>query len=137
MRNEAYEQEALRVARHLHQLIRIQERSQRSIEKELGLGSAILSKMLNGTIRLQVSHVLMILDALGIPPGQFFRAVYPKKGREHAALVKLRQAAGDELEEDSPEFDARVRRSLLRLLGREELHEEERQDLLGALAGDG
>lgn len=124
MRNEEYEQEARRIARYLHQLIRIQERSQRSIEQELGLGSAILSKMLNGTIRLQMSHVLMILSVLDVPPGQFFRVMYPKKGREHPALVKMRQAAGEDLEDDSPEFDDRVRRALLRVLRQQELQAE-------------
>ncbi len=122
MRAQEHEQETRRIAEHLHELIRIQKRSQRSIEQELGLGSAILSKMLNGTIRLQFSHVLMILSALGVPPGQFFRTVFPQKGHDHPSLIKLRELHGEVQEQDSPEFDDRVRRSLLRLLG--ELRDE-------------
>jgi len=118
MRDQLSEQEARRLAHHLHELIRIQKRSQRSIEQQLGLGTSGLSKILNGTIRLQVGHVLMILGVLGISPGQFFRAAYPKEEPEHPALVKLRELAGEgRPQEESPEFDARVRRSLLRLLG--------------------
>lgn len=117
MESQAHEQEARRIARQLSQLIRAQGRSQRSIEEELGLGSAVLSKMLNGTIRLQVSHVLMILAALEISPGQFFRALYPKEERDHPALAKLREEPAEVPGEESTEFDDRIRRSLLRLLG--------------------
>jgi transcriptional regulator with XRE-family HTH domain len=117
MRDQEQEQEVRRIAEHLQELIRIEKRSQRSIEQQLGLGSAILSKMLNGTIRLQLSHVLMVLSALEIPPGQFFRAVFPNRGgKEHPALVKLREMHGELVEQDSPELDDRIRRSLLRIL---------------------
>lgn len=116
-RNQEHEEESRRLAQHLYELLRIQKRSQRSIEQQLGLGSAGLSKILNGTIRLQIGHVLMILDVLGVSPGQFFRAVYPKEEPEHPTLAKLREIKGDLKEgEDSPVFDDRVRRSLLRLL---------------------
>jgi transcriptional regulator with XRE-family HTH domain len=117
MKSDAHEQETQRITRELHRLIRIQERSQRSVEQELGLGSAVLSKMLNGTIRLQVSHVFMLLDVLGISPGQFFRYAYPKEEKEHPSLAKLRELNGEAEEVDSPEFDDRVRRALVRLLG--------------------
>lgn len=107
----------------LNKLLQLEGRSQRSLEQELGLGSSGMSKILKGIIRLQVGHVLMILEALEIPPGQFFRLVYPEEGREHPTLAKLRapetEPEGAVAEEDSPEFDARVRRALLRLLSGE------------------
>jgi hypothetical protein len=81
------------------------------------MGSAILSKLLNGTIRLQYSHVLMVLSALGMTPGQFFRVVYPDPGPENPTLVELGKQKGGQQAEDSPEFDGRVLRSLVRLLG--------------------
>ena len=34
------------------------------------LGSSGLSKVLHGVVRLQMDHVLRILDVLEIPPGQ-------------------------------------------------------------------
>jgi transcriptional regulator with XRE-family HTH domain len=117
MNQDAYEQQTRNLAQQLHRVMRIQGRSQRSVEQQLGLGSAVLSKMLNGTIRLQVSHVFMLLDVLGISPGQFFRFVYPQNEPEHPDLEKLRLARGEVEPVDSPEFDDRVRRSLLRLLG--------------------
>ena len=115
-RDQGHEEESRRLAQLLYQMLRIQNRSQRSIEQQLGLGSAGLSKILNGTIRLQAGHLLMILGVLGISPGQFFRAAYPKEEPEHPTLAKLREIKGETVEEDSPVFDARVRRSLLRLL---------------------
>jgi len=116
-RDQEHEEESRRLAQHLYELLRIQKRSQRSIEQQLGLGSAGLSKILNGTIRLQVGHLLMILGVLGISPGQFFRAAYPKEEPEHPSLAKLRELKGDLKEdEESPLFDDRVRRALLRLL---------------------
>jgi transcriptional regulator with XRE-family HTH domain len=112
-------QEIRRITQLLNQLIQIEGRSQRSLEQELGLGSSGMSKILKGVIRLQVSHVLTILGALGIPPGQFFALIFPNEGRAHPSLKKLRELEGVEVEEDSPEFDNRVRRSLLRLLTNE------------------
>lgn len=117
MRHQEFEQQAQAVAQDLHQLIRMEKRSQRSIEQQLGMGSAILSKLLNGTIRLQYSHVLMVLSALGMTPGQFFRVVYPDPGPENPTLVELGKQKGGQQAEDSPEFDGRVLRALVRLLG--------------------
>lgn len=116
---EPYAQDIRRITQLLNQLIHIEGRSQRSLEQQLGLGSSGMSKILKGVIRLQVSHVLSILEALGIPPGQFFALVFPGQGREHPSLEKLRELEGVAVEEDSPEFDDRVRRSLLRLLSGE------------------
>ena len=106
-----------RATRFLQQLIEIDGRSQRTLEPLLGLGSSGLSKVLNGVVRLQLSHVLRILDVLEIPPGQFFAEVFPVRGKKHPSLKKLGEINGpaDE-EEDSPEFDARIGRALLRLL---------------------
>ena len=116
-----HERDIRRMIELLNKLLQLEGRSQRSLEQELGLGSSGMSKILKGVIRLQVSHVLMILEALEIPPGQFFRLVYPEEGREHPALAKLREAESEGAveEADSPDFDARVRRALLRLLSGE------------------
>lgn len=107
----------------LQKLIEIDGRSQRTLEPELGLGSSGLSKVLHGVVRLQLSHVLRILDVLEIPPGQFFAEVFPPRGKKHPGLAKLREINGEPEEEDTPEFDARVGRALLRLLT-EQLRQE-------------
>ena len=59
----------------------------------------------------------MVLSALGMTPGQFFRVVYPDPGPENPTLVELGKQKGGQQAEDSPEFDGRVLRALVRLLG--------------------
>lgn len=115
-KDEAPDERIRRITEYLHQLIEIDGRSQRALEPLLGLGSSGLSKVLNGVVRLQMSHVLRILDVLEIPPGQFFAEVFPVQGKTHPALSKLRETHGETEEEDSQEFDSRVGRALLRFL---------------------
>jgi len=120
-----HEREAARLAELLSLLVRVSGRSRRSLELELELGSGGLGRILGGTGRLQMSHVLMILAALGVDPGDFFRWVYPFRGRS-SELIENARALGSPTPEtasppdvpDSPDaaFDERVRKSLLRLL---------------------
>ena len=112
-----HDEEARRIAELLDRLVRLSGRSRRSIERDLGLGSSGLSKILGGTVRLQLGHVLMIVEALGVQPWEFFRWAYPSHGRTSPLMEKVRDLTMEDLEEeDSPEFDDRVKRSLLRLL---------------------
>ncbi|HKH47724.1 MAG TPA: hypothetical protein VKM72_23955 [Thermoanaerobaculia bacterium] len=122
---DLHEREAARLAELLSLLVRVSGRSRRSLEQELELGSGGLGKILGGAGRLQMSHVLMILAALGVDPGDFFRWVYPFRGRS-SDLIENARALGSPPAEaavtpgtpDSPDaaFDERVRESLLRLL---------------------
>lgn len=119
---DLHEREAVRLAELLSLLVRVSGRPRRSIEQELGLGGGGLGKILGGTARLQMSHVLMILAALGVDPGDFFRWVYPFRGRS-SELIENARALGSPEPEAVPSpavpdaaFDERVRESLLRLL---------------------
>lgn len=111
------------MAKLLGVLVRTSDRSLRSLEQELGLGSAGLSKILNGTVRLQLSHILKITEALGVEPGHFFRWAFPTQGRP-SGLIQNAQAATaaaseplpEASEPDSPLFDEQVKQALLRLL---------------------
>ena len=129
---DLHEREATRLAELLSLLVRVSGRS--SLGQELGLGSAGLSGILGGTERLRMSHVLMILAALGVEPGEFFRWAYPFRGRSSELIENARTLGSPEPEaaapllapDASPEiskisdtaFDERVRQSLLRLLRR-------------------
>ncbi|HKH48151.1 MAG TPA: hypothetical protein VKM72_26125 [Thermoanaerobaculia bacterium] len=115
-KDTTHEEQVARTTRSLQQLIEIDGRSQRTLEPLLGLGSSGLSKVLNGVVRLQMDHVLRILHVLEIPHGQFFAEAFPARGKKHPSLLKLREINGELEEEDSPEFDTRVGRALLRLL---------------------
>lgn len=121
---DLHEREAARLAELLSLLVRVSGRS--SLGQELGLGSAGLSNILGGKERLQVSHVLMILTALGVEPGEFFRWAYPFRGRSSELIESARALGSPEPpaanlavpETSDLAFDERVRESLLRLLRR-------------------
>jgi transcriptional regulator with XRE-family HTH domain len=121
------ESEIRRLADLLGNVVRLSKRSRRSLEAALGLGSSGLSKILNGTVRLQVSHVLTLLEALRVDPYDFFRLAYSRRRLEKSPLIEQlralveREEAPKEKEEpppggELPEFEERVRRVLLRLL---------------------
>lgn len=54
------------------------ERSQRSIERQLGWGTGYLSQLLRpDPPDLKVKHVVAILRALGVAPERYFTGLYP------------------------------------------------------------
>jgi hypothetical protein len=121
--------ETRRLADLLDQVVRLSKRSRRSLEADLGLGSSGLSKILKGTIRLQVSHVLAILEALQVDPYDFYRVAYGRRRLEKSPLIeRLRALVEPEREKetapkeerpadgDLPAFENRVRQVLLKLL---------------------
>jgi len=113
------EQEAKRLVDLLAGLVRLSGKSLRSIEAELGMGSSVLSKILSGVIRPQLSYVLMVCSALGVSPSQFFRLAYPGAGPADPLVERYREALGLPAPEEvrtPDEFDERVRESLFRLL---------------------
>jgi len=121
-----------RLAELLALLIRVSRRSRRSIEEEMGLGSSGLSKILGGTVRLQVSHVLDILAVLQVDPGDFFRMAFPRRRLRRSpilekarALLKIEPADTEVASEDDafdelPDFEERVRRVLLQMISGED-----------------
>src|SRR5205807_1936950 len=62
------EKEAARLVNLLSRLVRLSGRPLRSLEKELHLGSSVVSKIFRGVIRPQLSYVVMIAAEIGIPP---------------------------------------------------------------------
>ncbi|HKH48462.1 MAG TPA: hypothetical protein VKM72_27685 [Thermoanaerobaculia bacterium] len=80
MKEDNYEAEIDRIRGLLSTLLAATRQPLRSLEKQMGLGSAGLSKILNGTVNLQLSHILLISDTVGIEPGRFFKAAYPRTG---------------------------------------------------------
>lgn len=122
---ELHERETARLAELLSLLIRVSGRSQRALEQELELGGAGLGEILGGTVGLRLGHVLMILGALGVDPGDFFRWAYPFRGQSSELIENARtlgpepEVGGGEAMQSLPDtaFDERVRQSLLRLLG--------------------
>jgi transcriptional regulator with XRE-family HTH domain len=116
---EEAETEARRLVALLNRLLRQSGRSMRSVEAELGLGSSVVSKVLSGAIRPQISYVLMIARAIGLSPEEFFHLAYPRKLR--TINPTLRQALeveglleeGDGLTDLDARIEAAVRRALV------------------------
>lgn len=113
-----HEEESRRLATLLAQLIRLSRRSVRSIEQEHGVGSSGLGKVLNGTVRLQTGHIFMILETLGMTPGQFFQLAYPQREKLHPLVEELRKTQGlrDSEEPVAADAEAQIRGVVLRLL---------------------
>jgi transcriptional regulator with XRE-family HTH domain len=120
------EEESARLMGLLSRLVRLSKRSMRSLEAELGLGSSVVSKILAGVIRPQLSYVLMIAAAVGVKPEEFFSLAYRLKKRPTNSLVKeLMEAEGAAVAEEQEtrvnqeqldqQVDAAVRRALQRI----------------------
>ncbi len=112
------DQEAKRLVELLARLVRLSDRSLRSLEAELGMGSSVLSKILSGVIRPQLSYVLMICSALGVHPGHFFRLAYPHPGPPDPLVEQYLEVQGLKVKEEkaADDLDQRVREALFRVL---------------------
>lgn len=116
---ETADKEAQRLVNLLAALVRMSGRSLRSLEEELGMGSSVMSKILNGVIRPQLSYVLLIAGAIGVSPAEFFQLAYPKKTKPHPLAERVLEARGEAFDEDQEklpaDFKAQVREVVLEL----------------------
>jgi transcriptional regulator with XRE-family HTH domain len=115
-----YQQESRRLADLLLGMVRFSGRNVRSIERELGVANGAIGKVLNGTVRLQVDHILIIVDLLGLTPAQFFQRAYSRQERlkPHRFDKLLEMNRSNTAEEDDLHLEALVRRVLREILGK-------------------
>ncbi len=73
---DRYEAEALRLVKVLAALAEEKRVSIRSLERKMGVGESVFSKVLSGRVTLQVRHVLMLADALEIGWADLFARAY-------------------------------------------------------------
>jgi transcriptional regulator with XRE-family HTH domain len=85
---ERYREETRRLLGLLLAVAKREGKSLRSLEKKLGVGASVLTKVASGRVIAQVRHLLMLCDALDIPWSDF----YAMAGKEKAA------EPGDDLE---------------------------------------
>ena len=109
--------EVERLRRLLEQTVRASGRSQRDVERALGVSRGYLTQLFNGRLELRVKHVVLITDELGLGPAEFFRAAYPpapgEPGQPAPAAVP---PAADPADPDLERFDAHIRKLLGELL---------------------
>jgi len=111
----------------LSRAIRATRTTRQSVERQMGLSSGYLSKILGGAVELRVRHVLMLAAALNMEPDDLFRLAWPGRdlalaSEETRRLIETLQAElgltpAPAKPEPDHEFDERVKRSLARLLG--------------------
>lgn len=75
----------------LRRLIRSSRFSQRAVEVRAGFSKGYLSQLFARNLDLKVWHVLAILDALELNPGEFFFKVYP--ATRYRALESFRRSS--------------------------------------------
>jgi len=125
--DDRYDDEVRRLAEVLATVVRVAGRTRQSLEAQLGLSSGYLSKILGGTVDLRARHILSIVEAVGMDPGDFFRLAFPRRqqpnegGKGSRRLIEDVQSALGQGTTAEPEtglaFDEQVKRSLGRLLG--------------------
>jgi transcriptional regulator with XRE-family HTH domain len=87
------DKDVVRVAQMLKAAVRFTGFSHRKIEREMGLSTGYLSRILSGKVELRIQHVLGVCRAIGLPPSAFFEAAYPSRelDPETARLVAALQ----------------------------------------------
>ena len=82
-------EEIVRIAASLRTAIRLSGISNRQVERELGLSTGYLTRILAGQVELRVRHVLGICRVIGLPPDRFFAALFPpQEGSESVARLE-------------------------------------------------
>lgn len=73
-------EEIARIAAALRTAIRLSGISHRQVERELGLSTGYLTRILAGQVELRVRHVLDVCRVIGLSPDRFFGALFPLQG---------------------------------------------------------
>jgi len=73
---DRYEAEAQRLVKILASLAEERRASVRSMERKMGVGESVFSKVMRGRVTLQLRHVLMLADALEIGWSDLFMRAY-------------------------------------------------------------
>lgn len=118
---DRYTDEARRLGDLLLSLAKTRNRSIRSLEKQMGVAASTFRKALTSEANLQVRHVLMIADALGIDWAELFQMAYPGRATRHARDPDgFQWDRSQDTKENEDDLDERLRRALLRALFRRE-----------------
>jgi transcriptional regulator with XRE-family HTH domain len=67
------------ILQELRRIIKRSDLNQREVEDLAGFSRGYLSQLLAGNLDLKVWHVLSVLKAFQIPPGEFFGRIYPAR----------------------------------------------------------
>src|SRR5262245_31995466 len=79
-----------RIASGLRTGLRVVGLSNRACERELGLSTGYLTRILAGQVQLRVAHVLDLCQMLDLPPAAFFSALFPPSQTSETTARLLR-----------------------------------------------
>jgi transcriptional regulator with XRE-family HTH domain len=120
MTEERQDEEIDRFLRLLEGLMRLENLTIRDLERQLDWGKGTLNRIFSGRIELKVRHLLMLADAVGVEPEEFFLLAYKKMPDKTSTAQRvvvgradLRAAAQPER---APEPQALDTRSLERVM---------------------
>ncbi len=85
----------------LRNKIRERDFTQLQVQAELGWGNSYLSQLLTKQKSLRVEQVLLVLQVIDVPPGEYFAELYPFAVPRQSAAAEVAVTAEDrrELEE--------------------------------------
>ena len=93
MASKKTDQEVQRVLAMLRDAVRYSNLSNREVERRLGVSanSGYLSRLFAGTRELKLRQILDVLDVVGLPPANFFRAAFtePDDAPESLRLERI------------------------------------------------
>lgn len=72
------EREIRRILDHLRRKIRDQGFTQLEVQEDLGWGRSYISQLVTGQKSLRMDQLLLILDVIGVQPGEFFGELYAR-----------------------------------------------------------
>jgi hypothetical protein len=102
MARKKTDQEVVRILAMLRDAVRYSNLSNREVERRLGVSanSGYLSRLFAGTRELKLRQVLDVLDVVGLPPANFFRAAFaePDDSPESLRLERILAHAHPEQE---------------------------------------
>ena len=82
------EEQVTRLTSVLRSAIRLSEYSNRDLERKLGFSGGYLSRLFGGQIDIKMSHILNVLDLIGLYPSEFFQMAFPPGQSEPSPLMK-------------------------------------------------
>ena len=83
--------ETRRLVRLLLSIAKAKDVSIRSLEKKVKVGDSVFAKVLSGKVTLQMRHVFLMCDGLGIEWAEFFALAYSKEKEGAKADQELDQ----------------------------------------------
>ena len=90
---ERYREETRRLLGLILAVAKREGKSLRSLEKKLGVGTSVLTKVASGRVIAQVRHLLMLCDALDIPWQDFYAMACKEKIAEQGDDMEKRLLA--------------------------------------------